>query len=450
MRILISHISLSPIFRPQENSVLNDRVSNFVNRVCDICGGSSVKPESSRMPALSNVSKKNVAFLLACMVMISWHVGPFLLLPNLSTPDNSISMPEQSHGLRRLLWIDDALNDSSASPTSDEEMNGRAYPMCPVSIPVNQTESIRLASELQRWIGDFPEYFNVTKNANDLDLNEISDYLLSAAGGRAIKSLYNQIQNIGKHNKPASKKSVRDKDSSNHRKHNANVGVQTARTNANENRVQVYNADAIKYAEFFDEIRRQDDTFYVVSFKGDHLLLPAVAHNKTFRPKMSLMLPAVNGSFSDNGKFTLMQIDCEVINTSMLHIKKSSIPDHLWNRTSTKKSAGGNPMPMAAATRKASIKSERIQRNFPHGPSIVNKMFRNRFVNNVTTGNRPPSHVLPMEADIGGGDGSDDRAGDGGGDHAAAAVHVQPLKPHRPYFLHKTDETNVDKVLNEV
>lgn len=336
------------------------------------------------------------------------------------------------------------MNDSNASPTSDEGMNGRAYPMCPVSISVNQTESIRLASELQRWIGDFPEYFNISKNANNLDLNEISDYLLSAAGGRAIKSFYNQIQNIGKHNKPASKKSERGKDSSNYRKLNANVGVQTARTNGNENRVQVYNADAIKYAEFFDEIRRQDDTFYVVSFKGDHLLLPAVAHNKTFRPKMSLMLPAVNGSFSDNGKFTLMQIDCEVINTSMLHIKKSSIPDHLWNRTSTKKSAGGNSMPMGSATRKTSIKPERIQKNFPHGPNIVEKMFPSRILNNVTTGHRAPAHVLPMEVDIGAGDGGD------GGDHVAAAVHVQPLKPHRPYFLHKNDDTNADKVLNEV
>lgn len=422
--------------------MLNDRLGNFANRACGICGGLSVRVESSPLSALSNAPKKNVAFLLACMVMISWHVGPFLFLqmPNLSTSDNSIAMPEQSHGLRRLLWIDDATNDSNSSPTSDDGMNGRSYPMCPVSISVNQTESIRLASELQRWIGDFPEYFNISKNANNLDLNEISDYLLSAAGGRAIKTFYNQIQNIGNHNKAASKKGERIKDSSNYRKLNANVDVQAARTNGNENRVQVYNADTIKYAEFFDEIRRQDDTFYVVSFKGDHLLLPAVAHNKTFRPKMSLMLPAVNGSFSDNGKFTLMQIDCEVINTSMLHIKKSSIPDHLWNRTSTKKSAGGNSMPMSPTTRKTSIKAERIQRNFPHGPSIVDKMFKNRFLNNVTTGNRPSSHVLPLE-DMGGGD---------GGDHAAAAVHVQPLKPHRPYFLHKTDDTNVEKVLNEV
>ena len=44
---------------------------------------------------------------------------------------------------------------------------------------------------------------------------------------------------------------------------------------------------------FLDAIHRKDDTFYVVSFSGDHVLLPAIAHNATHRPKMSLILPAI-------------------------------------------------------------------------------------------------------------------------------------------------------------
>lgn len=50
----------------------------------------------------------------------------------------------------------------------------------------------------------------------------------------------------------------------------------------------------------FDSIERQDDTFYVVSFSGDHLLLPAShnASNTTVRPKMSLVFPTL----SSNGK----------------------------------------------------------------------------------------------------------------------------------------------------
>jgi hypothetical protein len=59
------------------------------------------------------------------------------------------------------------------------------------------------------------------------------------------------------------------------------------------------------YAAFFEAINRRDDTFYVVSFTGDHLLVPAVAHNKTVRPKMSLVLPAL----PFNGK-NLLQFCC--------------------------------------------------------------------------------------------------------------------------------------------
>ncbi|XP_010223935.1 PREDICTED: cyclic AMP-dependent transcription factor ATF-6 alpha-like [Tinamus guttatus] len=60
------------------------------------------------------------------------------------------------------------------------------------------------------------------------------------------------------------------------------------------NELQVYYASPRSYQDFFEAIRRREDTFYVVSFRRDHLLLPATAHNKTRRPKMSIVLPAVN------------------------------------------------------------------------------------------------------------------------------------------------------------
>lgn len=47
------------------------------------------------------------------------------------------------------------------------------------------------------------------------------------------------------------------------------------------------------FSEFFEAINRQDDTFYVVSFTDQHMLLPALNHNKTRRPKMSLIMPSV-------------------------------------------------------------------------------------------------------------------------------------------------------------
>ncbi|XP_060933711.1 cyclic AMP-dependent transcription factor ATF-6 alpha [Limanda limanda] len=103
--------------------------------------------------------------------------------------------------------------------------------------------------------------------------------------------------------------------------------------------LQVYYAPHHTYSDFFDEINRRGDTFYVVSFRRDHLLLPATNHNKGRRPKMSLVLPAmnINDSVIGDKEFqVMMQIDCEVTDTRILHIKSSTIPPLLRvNRTDT-------------------------------------------------------------------------------------------------------------------
>ncbi|KAI7799441.1 cyclic AMP-dependent transcription factor ATF-6 alpha [Triplophysa rosa] len=103
--------------------------------------------------------------------------------------------------------------------------------------------------------------------------------------------------------------------------------------------LQVYYAPHRTYNDFFDELNRRGDTFYVISFRRDHLLLPATSHNKGSRPKMSLVLPAMNYNESvikDKEFEVMMQIDCEVMDTRILHIKSSSIPPILRvNQTDT-------------------------------------------------------------------------------------------------------------------
>ncbi|XP_040896726.1 cyclic AMP-dependent transcription factor ATF-6 alpha [Toxotes jaculatrix] len=103
--------------------------------------------------------------------------------------------------------------------------------------------------------------------------------------------------------------------------------------------LQVYYAPHHTYSDFFDELNRRGDTFYVVSFRRDHLLLPATNHNKGSRPKMSLVLPAmnINDSIIRDKEFeVMMQIDCEVTDTRILHIRSSTIPPLLRvNRTDT-------------------------------------------------------------------------------------------------------------------
>lgn len=103
--------------------------------------------------------------------------------------------------------------------------------------------------------------------------------------------------------------------------------------------LQVYYAPHHTYSDFFEELHRRGDTFYVVSFRKDHLLLPATSHNKGSRPKMSVVLPAMNINESiiqDKDYEVMMQIDCEVTDTRILHIRSSTIPPLLRvNQTET-------------------------------------------------------------------------------------------------------------------
>uniref|UniRef100_A0A8C1DKX5 BZIP domain-containing protein n=1 Tax=Cyprinus carpio carpio TaxID=630221 RepID=A0A8C1DKX5_CYPCA len=98
--------------------------------------------------------------------------------------------------------------------------------------------------------------------------------------------------------------------------------------------LQVLPGPEISYNDFLDAIDRREDTFYVVSFRRDHLLLPAISHNKTTRPKMSLVMPAmaINDSVynsSQGGYEMMMQVDCEVMDTRIIPIKSSVVPPSL-------------------------------------------------------------------------------------------------------------------------
>ncbi|KAK4883129.1 hypothetical protein RN001_006448 [Aquatica leii] len=221
------------------------------------------------------------------------------------------------HHSRSLLWTSDveaAQDNILKKNDSDNILN---MFMCPMH--VNQSENVRLALELHRLIG---KPYNISNEFNKND--------------------------------PFAKKPVKRKDS--FKKSRKNLEGDTiyspslykmnrrqkrvAYSTSINNELQIFSPTIEQsYAEFFEAINRQDDTFYLVSFNSDHLLLPALNHNKTRRPKMSLLLPSilsnVSSASSQQRTVSLMQIDCEVIDTHLLHVNYGAIPRHLRNNSNT-------------------------------------------------------------------------------------------------------------------
>ncbi|KAM4816275.1 cyclic AMP-dependent transcription factor ATF-6 beta isoform X1 [Urocitellus parryii] len=136
--------------------------------------------------------------------------------------------------------------------------------------------------------------------------------------------------------------------------------------------LQIYRHPDRSQPEFLDAIDRREDTFYVVSFRRDHLLLPAISHNKTSRPKMSLVMPAMapNETLSGRGApgdyEEMMQIECEVMDTRVIHIKTSTVPPSLRKQPSpTSGNATGGPLPASAASQAHQASHQPLYLNHP-------------------------------------------------------------------------------------
>ncbi|GAA6093769.1 cyclic AMP-dependent transcription factor ATF-6 alpha isoform X2 [Tachysurus ichikawai] len=167
----------------------------------------------------------------------------------------------------------------------------------PCQPPVNRTKCIKMASELRGWVHRHEA--ERTKNQRNSSTHARARTIMRMASKKA------EVPQIVTVQYPESS----DKHSG--------------------NELQVYYAPHHTYSHFFDELNRRGDTFYVISFRRDHLLLPATNHNRGSRPKMSVVLPAMNINESvikDKEIEVMMQIDCEVMDTRILHIKSSSIP----------------------------------------------------------------------------------------------------------------------------
>lgn len=296
----------------KENARLKMENAHLKQRVCEL-----ENEKQSLIKLLPQKAVKKTTCLMIILFLFSMNfkdpLGGFFSGKDGST---HLARPVNHHVGRTLLWdaedTDKAernmtskfvkpfhINDNEV-PTvySNEWENENSSSMCPTFI--NRTESLRLENDLRGWVQRVEKKQKLKESKLEQTVKDKQNIL-------PIPKL--QLWK---------KKKIDMKDS------------WLRRRGGNE--IQVYETPRRSYEDFFDAIHRRDDTFYFVSFSGDHLLLPATAHNKTLRPRMSLVMPAM--TFNDtvgtlNEHISMMQIDCEVMNTKLVYVKESVIPEHL-------------------------------------------------------------------------------------------------------------------------
>ncbi|XP_044884726.1 cyclic AMP-dependent transcription factor ATF-6 alpha isoform X2 [Mauremys mutica] len=264
--------------------------------------------------------KRRAVCVMVILAFVMLNYGPFSVFerdPNGAEP--SVSLAHRSRNLLEFS-ASQKLNTAQQMPniiSQNKERNERSVsdnkalmvvtedPLLSISPPpcqplINRTESLRLNHELRGWVHRHEVERTRSRRMSE-NQQQKTQVVQSSTGENADSQLIAM---------PNTDPSIR------------NSG----------NELQVYYASLRNHQDFFEAIHRRGDTFYVVSFRRDHLLLPATTHNKTRRPKMSIVLPAINISENViNGQDyeVMMQIDCEVMDTRILHIKSSSIPRYL-------------------------------------------------------------------------------------------------------------------------
>ncbi|RUS80415.1 hypothetical protein EGW08_011827 [Elysia chlorotica] len=217
-------------------------------------------------------------------------------------------------------------------------MSQRLGHMCPMYF--NSTESTRLAEQLRGWMIRQEEEKKKSKKIGGQDSNQPPKRRASGARNsrkqqqksdlRAAKRKkdYPALRTIGAHlfkEEELSRSSMLH-EGTQARRRERRVG------GSRPYPVQLFGGGFDPREQLLDAIPRRNDTFYVLSFSTDYFLVPATAHNKTMRPRMSLLMPVVssslNGSQTHRGdQVDMMQIDCEILNTNLIHVRRSAFPD---------------------------------------------------------------------------------------------------------------------------
>jgi hypothetical protein len=241
----------------EENSLLKARLRSYSNFTCR-CASTI----TSKLP------NKNASLLLALIFMIGFNFIP--LFGNMLLSTNSIkkTVAQPSvYSTRHLLY---ANFTTTANSSDNVEVDDK------IPLYFNQTNLIRKANieNIRSWIPQ-PDLFNVTTDKNDQFL---ADPFQDKLAKMHEKSHDQMLKHSRIKKKPAIKKKV------------------SQERNRNLDNIQFYDTSFFKLHEFFEEINRKEDTFYLFSFKSDHLLLPAIDYPQNFSQiiKMNLIMPRSN------------------------------------------------------------------------------------------------------------------------------------------------------------
>ncbi|XP_071357328.1 cyclic AMP-dependent transcription factor ATF-6 beta isoform X2 [Trachinotus anak] len=293
-----------------------------------------------------SASNKRAVCVMAVLLFMTFSFGP------VSITDKKLSAGLQdgvmSYSGRRLLEIEQQQQQVAAQPPSRVE---------------DKTETEEDGGEAERYTPEsyhFRNLSDVFSDMKDLVLQDIDRYFTSSDCRQFNRSESlrladelrgwvhrHQIDRKKSGGKPKIAKKAKIAQKAQLRKTNFSRYLPIQAHRSIESQLQVLPGPEVTYSDFLDAIDRREDTFYVVSFRRDHLLLPAISHNKTSRPKMSLVMPAmsVNESLynSSQGYEMMMQVDCEVMDTRIVPIKSSAVPPSLRDPPPPPPSSHHNP-----------------------------------------------------------------------------------------------------------
>ncbi|XP_062597062.1 cyclic AMP-dependent transcription factor ATF-6 alpha-like [Saccostrea cucullata] len=209
----------------------------------------------------------------------SYKGRQLLSYPDVEKNHFKSSIPKDNQQKLKQFFVD----DESEFAANKSEVNCASY--------FNQTESIKLAEQLSGWMQRFKleKQKSSTKKLRKQRKNPRSSYFQSSIRG--------QIQKF------------------------------SAKYDQSQYQLQLFNYT--RQEDFWQIISRRNDTFYVMSFNTDYYLVPATLQNRNKRPRISLFMPAL--TLNDTvkapvGKIGMIQIDCEVLKTKLVYVRKSILP----------------------------------------------------------------------------------------------------------------------------